>query len=622
MDDLTRVLDDLNESYLAMHHTKESAFWEARMGLADRHEDLAKADLDLRDFLADSDRLRELREWKSRGVASAEQDQVLDGWILMFSRNQVEDPEARELLREIVGRETELQRNRGSMKLGYTDASGHFVPASSVALGNNVRTNPDASIREASFEGLRSIEEFALENEYAEIVRRRNRFARRLGYEDYYDYKVQWAEGFDKKTLFGFLDDLEARTRTKAETEIANLRREHGDEAIEPWNFTYLTQGGAILEEQDPWFRFEDALERWVRSFAALDIRFRGARITLDLLDRKGKYENGFMHGPVPAFMRRGEWLPAAINFTANALPTQVGAGHRAAQTLFHEGGHAAHFSNIVTGAPCFSQEFAPTSVAFAETQSMFCDSLLGDADWQIRYALDAGGSPMPFELIEKEIRATHPFQAQNVRNMLVVCYAEKALYEMSDDELTPANILAAFRDIETRLTGLPKGCPRPTLSVPHLLSWEASAYYHGYVLAQMAVQQTRVGFRAKHGSLVDNPAIGRDLAEIYWKPGNSRGFLELVEEMTGSPFAADALVESVSRPTDEAVEEARQLVAAVAGGAGSDGGGGIDLDLRLSVIHGKETVVEETTDVLAASEKFRTWILENWPREAAGAEA
>ena len=32
----------------------------------------------------------------------------------------------------------------------------------------------------------------------------------------------------------------------------------------------------------------------------------------------------------------------------------------------------------------------------------------------------------------------------------------------------------------------------RPLLSVPHLLSDEASCYYHGYVLAEMAVHQTR----------------------------------------------------------------------------------------------------------------------------------
>ncbi len=51
-------------------------------------------------------------------------------------------------------------------------------------------------------------------------------------------------------------------------------------------------------------------------------------------------------------------------------------------------GGHAAHFANIDQGSPMFSQERAPTSVAYAENQSMFLDSFIDDAAWKGRYAL------------------------------------------------------------------------------------------------------------------------------------------------------------------------------------------------------------------------------------------
>ena len=133
------------------------------------------------------------------------------------------------------------------------------------------------------------------------------------------------------------------------------------------------------------------ALRRWIESFRRLGIQFRGATMQLDLLERPGKYQNGFCHGPVPSWINEtGRWIPAAINFTAEAKPDQVGSGLRAINTLFHEGGHAAHFANVVQNSPCFSQEYAPTSMAYAETQSMFCDSLLSDADWLMRYARNA----------------------------------------------------------------------------------------------------------------------------------------------------------------------------------------------------------------------------------------
>jgi hypothetical protein len=56
-----------------------------------------------------------------------------------------------------------------------------------------------------------------------------------------------------------------------------------------------------------------------------------------------------------------------------------------------HEAGHAAHFANIVQPSPMFSQERAPTSVAYAENQSMFLDSLVADAAWRGRCG---GGGP------------------------------------------------------------------------------------------------------------------------------------------------------------------------------------------------------------------------------------
>lgn len=39
----------------------------------------------------------------------------------------------------------------------------------------------------------------------------------------------------------------------------------------------------------------------------------------------------------------------------------------------------------------------------------------------------------------------------------------------------------------------------RPLLSVPHILADESAAYYHGYVLAEMSVHQTREHFLQKY---------------------------------------------------------------------------------------------------------------------------
>ena len=170
--------------------------------------------------------------------------------------------------------------------------------------------------------------------------------------------------------------------------------------------------------------------------------------------------------------------MPSAANFTSLADPNAVGSGKTALTTLMHEAGHAAHFANIDMPSPLFSQERAPTSVAYAENQSMFLDSLVSDAAWRVRYAKDRSGRVLPWEIHAKEVEATHPYAVFTLRGMLAVPYFEKALYELPDEEVTPVRVQALADEIERQLQG--GLASRPLLSVPHIISDEASCYYHG----------------------------------------------------------------------------------------------------------------------------------------------
>jgi oligoendopeptidase F len=147
-----------------------------------------------------------------------------------------------------------------------------------------------------------------------------------------------------------------------------------------------------------------------------------------------------------------------------------------------HEAGHAAHFANIKQPSPLFGQERAPFSAALAEGQSMFLDSLVEDAAWQAKYALDKDEKPIPFEIIEEDIKATQPFDVFQLRSMLAVPYFEKALYELPEEEISAEKIQSLADEIELKIQG--GFSPRPLLSVPHIISDEASCYYHAYVVS------------------------------------------------------------------------------------------------------------------------------------------
>ena len=133
--------------------------------------------------------------------------------------------------------------------------------------------------------------------------------------------------------------------------------------------------------------------------------------------------------------------------------------------------------------SPLFAQERAPTSVPYAELQSMFLDALVGDAAWRAKYAISRDGEPIPWDMIKEDLEASHPYKVFALRAMIAVPYFEKALYEMDEEDLSAESIKALADKIERDIQG--GLSPRPLLSVPHLLSDEASCYYHGYVLAE-----------------------------------------------------------------------------------------------------------------------------------------
>ena len=406
-----------------------------------------------------------------------------------------------------------------------------------------------------------------------------------------------------KEELFSILDDLKNNTSDACFDSFGAAEDKNGELKANPWNIRFMTSGD-LSDKLEPYFSFNKALLRWGKSFAAMGIDYRNSQVQIDLVARKGKYENGFMHGPFPPYNENGSHKPARLNFTANAVPGQKGGGARAIKTLMHEGGHAAHFSNIDMPSPCFSQEFAPTSGGFAEIQSMLMDSLLKDGDWVWRYAEDEKGNKMPDDLIKEMIETENRHLAFTLRYLTVVPYAEKQIYELSDENLTAENILHAARSVEKEFFGF--DCPRPTLGVPHLLSGEASATYHAYVLAIMGVYQTKEYLMSKYGSIVDNKEIGREMCEKYWKPGNSKTLPEFIKDMTGKEFSADATVSLVNKKLEDHVAGAMASVEKLK--AKPEFSGPINLNCSIKMVHGDELISTSDNGFEKMCEDYSNW--------------
>lgn len=620
------LFKSLNQEYLAVHKTKEDLFWDTYMAVSDDHAGFASAEAAYKHFISDPERLRRVREALAalRDVPDSPDKMALqkglEGWRALFECNIIDKPAARKLMDQLIHQEAVMFGKRRGLILRHINESGVREEATFGMLSTNLATNPSEVARKSSHDALMSLEHWVLSNGFLDIVRTRNAFARAQGYGNYFEYKVRKNEGMTSRELFAILDDFEVRTRQANQRGLEAVSARHGSQAIKSCNLRFF-MGGDVTRQCDPYLPFGKALERWVQSFRNLGVSYRGATLQLDLLARKGKYQNGFCHAPVPShFNDLGQWVPGQINFTAEAKPDQVGSGARAIHTLFHEGGHAAHFANVTQNSPCFSQEFAPTSMAYAETQSMFFASLIEDADWLTRYARNAEGQPMPADLVRRRIDARQPYAAHMERGLLVVPYFERALYQLEDGDLNTSTVLALARACEQRVLGVAPG-PRPLLAIPHLLNQESAASYHGYLLANMAVYQTRAYFERTYGYLTDNPLIGPALAEHYWSCGNQRIHNETLASLTGEPFNARYLADHCNQTAQQAWERAQVRIAAAQTRVYPQSPIQ-SLDATIRVVHGTELLADNQESEAAMCRQFEEWVQQHYPQSQAAIAA
>ena len=591
------LLNELNERLMAVHNPYEDYFWTSKMGDHSIDDAMVKAEDAVSAFRADSTLSARVDE-AIKGATGEMREKLLQ-WEKFFRCYQV-PAQFLSLRTKVAKLEMEVARSRSSRVEGYTDpATGTFVKASSGKMAMMISTHDDEAIRKACWEAR---EVLAGQNVAAlvELVKLRNEYARALGYDDFYAYKLHIGEGMTKAELFALCDEIYERTKYGFQNVRAMEKTRPGFR--KPWNFGYML-GNDLIKRKDPYMQFSEALPRWGRSFAALGINFQGATLRLDLLDREGKHNNGFCHWPRVVHFKDGVRIPGECNFTSNAVSGQVGAGADGATTLNHEGGHAAHLTNTEMTETCMNIEYAPSSVAWAETQSMFMDTMGNSVEWLMRYTKDAEGRAYPFELYEESVRRYNPIKPLHFMSVLRIVNFERELYTTPDltEEIAleiAKRMYQKHYDMEVDSYAL--------LSVPHIYSWESSCYYHGYGLATLTLNQWREYFYKKYGYIVDNPAVGVEMRQV-WKLGGSKSFSEFVVLATGEKLSAEPYLKEITSTVDDTLARARERIAKLE--SVPERTGPVDLNAKIFMMDGKDLIADNSRSFEHMVDVYREWV-------------
>ena len=295
MQSAREYFDYLNHAYVAVHKAKEDLFWATYMATSDDQAGFVRAESAYKEFIGDPAKLAKTREELAAVRASppgAERDALLHGlggWLALFEANIIDSPDGRSLMREIVDAEAALFEQKRAHEPRHLNEHGESEVASLPMLATNLATNRVEERRRSSFDAFRGIEHWVLDHGFLDLVRLRNRFARALGFDNYFDTEAAEERADDDRRA-----DASARRLRPADRRRERARAGRpassatANDATAPWNLRFHASGD-VVRRLDAYMPFGLALRRWIDSFRRLGIQFRGATMQLDLLERPGQ---------------------------------------------------------------------------------------------------------------------------------------------------------------------------------------------------------------------------------------------------------------------------------------------------------------------------------------------
>lgn len=143
-------------------------------------------------------------------------------------------------------------------------------------------------------------------------------------------------------------------------------------------------------------------------------------------------------------------------------------------------------------------------------------------------------------------------------------------------------------------------------LNTPHIYSWESSAYYHGYGLAELGVSQWREYFYKKFGYIVDNPKVGKEMAKI-WSYASLYSAKKLIRMATGKKLSPKSFIREATRTIDVILYEAKNKVKRLEKVPHYKKP--VDLKGKITMMHGKKKISDNSISFEDMDKKYQAWL-------------
>lgn len=417
------------------------------------------------------------------------------------------------------------KENEISQKLNSFVMKIDGKPVSKAELSQIMETEKNPEIRKKAANAKIESGDLIAED-LRELVKMRNDFAKKKGYDNYFDYKISEDYDIKPKELDKLLSDVAKNTKDANARVMTGIKKDLSEafgvkpEDLKSYHFGYLAgeDPERLVNEQIK--SKEEVVDISKKAYAGMGYDVDKLPIKLDLFPRANKNTHGFSF-PIEA----GKDARILANLTNNVSSID---------TLMHELGHSVFTVKTDSKLPYLEQD---TTSTMTEAVAM----MMGDMPRTEGLVKDKV-SP---EVNEKFVKSLGKEESTFVGSSMAIIDFERNMYKNPDQDLKQL-----WKDMNIKYKGRSEK-DEPTnewATIPHFLSHPA--YYQNYFRASLIKAQLYDALTKKLGKLTENKETAKYLNENLFKYGGSKDDNELLTEITGKELSADAFCNRINELT------------------------------------------------------------------------
>ncbi len=361
-----------------------------------------------------------------------------------------------------------------------------------------------------------------------ELVKVRNKIAKKLGYDNYHDMSLDISEQkaevitklFDK--LYNDTESVYSKIKEDVDKHLA-AKYYTRPEYLKPWHYQdpFFQDSPKIFEvDFDSLYEKVDIKKIAEKFYSSIGLDVYEIMKNSDLYPAPNKNQHAFCTD----IDRKGDVR----------ILTNLKNNHRWTETLLHELGHAVYSKNIDRELPYLLREEAHAFVT--EAIAMLFGRLASDADWM--YSMNIIDEETKSKIEPIAMKSLQYGQIIFSRWCQVMYRFERALYTNPDQDLNKLwwVLVKKYQHINP-----PDDTDKAYwASKIHICLYPA--YYHNYQLGEMLASQidnyikTKV-IQHKSKTYTDNKDVGKYLKERIFAPGKKYHWSKLIEKSTDEPL-------------------------------------------------------------------------------------